>query len=150
VTIRQLTQRKFLHAWPTGRNRQVSILQTRPLKMDAKESAPEWQTGLLPTRPDDTALSEAIPLFFVGRNRNGFWVARESAGRRGGLFLFRRSATRFARRNGTAGGGATMFVEDPIELDLPNQGSKLAELMAVMTNIVSCRAPRVAKFFLGG
>jgi hypothetical protein len=38
-----------------------------------------------------------------------------------------------------------MLVEHPIELDLPNQGSKLAELMTALTNIVSRRAPRVAK-----
>jgi hypothetical protein len=140
VTIRQLTQRKFLQARATGRIRQS---QTQPLKRDAKASAQEWQTGQLPTRPDDTVLSDAIPLFFIGRNHNGFWVARDSAGRCGGLFLFRRSAARFARRNGLA--GATMLVEHPIELDLPNQGSKLAELMAALTNIVSRRAPRVAK-----
>jgi hypothetical protein len=108
------------------------------------EFALERKAASLPTRPDDTVLSEAIPLFFIGRNHNGFWVARESKGRYGGLFLFRRSAARFARRNGLSGGGATMLVEDPIELDLPNQGSKLAELMAALTNIVRRRAPRVA------
>jgi len=44
-----------------------------------------------PQRPDARALSEAIPLFFIGRNKNGLWVAREpavffcSSGRRCGL-----------------------------------------------------------------
>jgi hypothetical protein len=144
VTIRQLTQRKFLHARPTLRTRQSSILQGQPTKKAAKETVPERQTGQLPTRPDDTVLSDAIPLFFIGRNHNGFWIARESAARCGGVFLFRRSATRFARRNSTAGGGATMLVERLIELDLPNQGSKLAELMAAVIDIVSSRAPGVA------
>jgi hypothetical protein len=34
----------------------------------------------LPQRPDATMLSEAIPLFFIGRNHNGLWVAREATG----------------------------------------------------------------------
>ena len=38
-----------------------------------------------------------------------------------------------------------MLVEHPIELDLPNQGSKLAELMAALADVVNRRAPRVGK-----
>jgi hypothetical protein len=101
------------------------------------------QTAQLPPRPDCTILSDSIPLFFIGRNRSGFWVARESEGRSGGLFLFRWSAARFARRNGLAGGGATMLVEHSIELDLPNQGSRLVELIGTTTDIVKRRAPFV-------
>jgi hypothetical protein len=147
VTIRQLiTQRKFLRAPPSGRTQQSSILQGRLVEKGAKETVPAWQTGQqLPTRPDDTVLSDAIPLFFIGRNHNGFWVARESTGRCGGLFLLRRSAARFARRNGLSGGGATMLVDHPIELDLANRGSKLAELMAALADVVNRRAPRVGK-----
>jgi hypothetical protein len=96
--------------------------------------------------PDDTILSVSIPLFFIGRNQNGFWVAREAAGRCGGLFLFRWSAARFARRNSLAGGGATMLVEHSIELDLPNQGSRLVELIATIIDIVRRHAPLVATF----
>ena len=104
----------------------------------------EEKAGPLPTRPDDTVLSDAIPLFFIGRNQNGFWVAREAAGRCGGLFISRRSAVRFARKNRLVGAGATMIVENPIELELPNQGSRLAALIAVLTEAVNRRAPRVA------
>jgi len=39
------------------------------------------QIAELPERPDRTVLSDSIPLFFIGRDRNGFWVARESEGR---------------------------------------------------------------------
>jgi hypothetical protein len=144
VTVRQLTQRKFLHNRFSGGNRQPSAAQDPPLKEISKERDPQWSTRLLPTRPDDTVLSDSIPLFFIGRNQNGFWVARESAGRCGGLFLFRWSAARFARRNGLAGGGATMLVEHPIELDLRNQGSRFAALMAILAEAMSRRAPRVA------
>jgi hypothetical protein len=100
----------------------------------------------LPARPNSTVLNESIPLFFIGRNQNGFWVAREAAGRCGGLFLFRRSAARFARRNGLAGGGAIMLMEHPIELDIQNHGSRLAELIAATTDVVRRRAPFVARF----
>jgi hypothetical protein len=121
-------------------------LQGRSTKKGAKKLVPAWQIERqLPTRPDDTFLSDAIPLFFIGRNHNGFWVARESTGRCGGLFVFRRSAARFARRNGLSGGGATMLMDYPIELDLPNQGGKLAELMTALANLVNRRTPGVAK-----
>jgi len=40
-----------------------------------------------------------IPAFFIGRNKDGFWVAREVKGRIGGLFLLKNSALSFARRN---------------------------------------------------
>ncbi len=111
-------------------------LADQSFKEADKERAPQWQTARLPTRPDATILSESIPLFFIGRNHSGVWVAREAAGRCGGLFLFRWSAARFARKNGLAGGGATMLVEHSIELDLPNQGSRLAAPIATAADIV--------------
>jgi hypothetical protein len=113
------------------------------LQETGKECDSQWQTAQLPNRPDDTVLSDSIPLFFIGRNQNGFWVAREAASRCGGLFLFKWSATRFARLNGFAGGGATMFVEHSIELDLPNEGSRLAELVGTTIDIMRRRAPLV-------
>jgi hypothetical protein len=143
VTIRQLTQRKFLQDRFSGRARQAVAVQGQPLKEAGNECAPRRQIAQLPTRPDDTVLSNSIPLFFIGRNQNGFWVARESAGRCGGLFLFRWSAARYARKNGLAGGGATMLVEHSIELDLPNQGSRFAELIATTIDIIRRRAPFV-------
>jgi hypothetical protein len=143
MTIRQLTQRKFLQDRFSGRKQQTSTVQDQPLEEVGKDCARQWQTAQLPTRPDDTVLSDSIPLFFIGRNHNGFWVAREAAGRCGGLFLSRWSAARFARRNGLASGGATMLVEHSIELDLPNHGSRLVELIATTTDFVKRRAPFV-------
>jgi len=37
-----------------------------------------------PRRPDPRVLSASIPLFFIGRNKYGFWVARAAEGRVGG------------------------------------------------------------------
>jgi hypothetical protein len=115
------------------------------MRQDSGELDIERQIAQLPGRPDRTVLNNSIPLFFIGRTQNGFWVARESTGRCGGLFLFRRSAARFARRN-VLGGGATMLVEHSIELDLPNQGNRFVELIATTIDIVKRRAPRVAMF----
>jgi hypothetical protein len=99
----------------------------------------------LPPRPDRSVLSDSIPLFFVGPSQSGFWVARESEGRSGGIFLFRRSAARFARKKSSPGGCATMFVEH-LELDLPNQGSRVAELIARAMNVTKRRVPLLANF----
>ena len=70
-----------------------------------------------PRRPDTGVLSKSIPLFFIGRNRNGLWIAREAEGRTGGVFLLKRSALRFAQENSEPVGCATMFLAGPINLD---------------------------------
>ena len=41
---------------------------------------------------DPGIVSETIPAFFIGRNKEGFWVARDAKGRIGGIFLFENSA----------------------------------------------------------
>jgi hypothetical protein len=145
VTIRQLSRREFVHtrcsAW-----KHRTLIGQQQTPQDSGEQCVPSQTAQLPPRPDDTVLSDSIPLFFIGRNHNGFWVAREAAGRCGGLFLFRWSAARFARGNGLAGGGATMLVEHSIELDLPNQGNRVVELIGTIIDIVRRLAPLVTTF----
>lgn len=76
-----------------------------------------------PRRPDGRVLSGSIPLFFIGRNKNGLWVAREAEGRTGGIFLFKNSALRFARKHSASVGCATMFLAERFELDVENQGN---------------------------
>ena len=50
-------------------------------------------------QPLDPAIVDAsIPTFFVGRNGDGFWIARDANSQTGGLFLFKSSALAFARR----------------------------------------------------
>src|ERR1017187_2396820 len=46
---------------------------------------------------DPGVVSEAIPAFFIGRNKEGFWVARDVNGQIGGIFLFGNSAVSFAK-----------------------------------------------------
>lgn len=84
----------------------------------------------VPRRPITTLLSEAIPLFFIGRNKNGLWVAREENGRIGGIFLLKRSALRFAHDSTPPLGCATMEVPEGLELDIHNSGNPLIAWIA--------------------
>jgi len=86
---------------------------------------PPVTAAKFPRRPEAGALSESIPLFFIGRNENGFWLAREAEGRTGGIFLFKRSALRFAKKNSAPVGCATMLLADRFELDVENRGNPL-------------------------
>jgi len=109
---------------------------------EAGKSAARPMTGGFPPRPDGRSLSATIPLFFIGRNGRGVWLAREAEGRVGGLFLFKRSALRFAAKNDDAGGCATMSLGQRLELDVENRGSPFAAAL----DFAMCKlAPRMAK-----
>ncbi len=91
----------------------------------------EVTTQFMPLDPG--ILSESIPAFFIGRNRQGFWVARDAGGRIGGIFLLANSALSFARRNSPPTGCATIFPSERFELDLENSGNPLvAQLGSLM------------------
>ena len=77
----------------------------------------------LPQRPDRNILSEATPLFFIGQNRDGLWVARDVDGRVGGIFLLKQSALKFADKNAPPVGCAKMFLSGRFELDIKNKGN---------------------------
>jgi hypothetical protein len=144
--IRQLKYSRVLREiWPgemhlayAGHGQGVAAPR-RPLAASA--------TTQLPRRPDASALSEAIPLFYIGRNRSGLWVVREAAGGSGGLFLFKQSAARFARRQSEPAGCAMMFVAEPFDLDVENQGGRVAGLLAAVSKIaVRLIGPVVAEW----
>jgi hypothetical protein len=78
-----------------------------------------------PERPSSRILSQSIPLYFIARNKNGFWVVREAAGRCCGVFLFRRSALRFARKSSAPAGCATMLLTERFEPDVHGQANSL-------------------------
>jgi len=91
-------------------------------------------------RPLDSGIvSEAIPTYYVGQNRDGFWVARNAEGRFGGIFLFKNSALWFAKTRSRRTGCATIFLSDPFELDLKNRGNpfivQLAPLVKLATRL---------------
>jgi len=89
-----------------------------------------------PSRPDHSIVSEAIPVFFIARNHEGFWIAREADGRIGGIFLWQRSALRFAKRKAGAAGCATMHLADRFELDIQNDGNPLTASLAVVKRAI--------------
>jgi hypothetical protein len=89
---------------------------------------------------DPRVISNSIPAFFIGQNRDRLWVAREATGRIGGLFIFRSSALAFAREQGGAAGCATIFPSELIELDLENEGNPLTGPLAQLLRFGSfCR-----------
>jgi hypothetical protein len=62
--------------------------------------------------------SSRSPLFFIGRNRHGFWTLRDQSGARGGLFANLAEAYRFALFE--SGNRPQAIVEVPgfLELDM--------------------------------
>lgn len=99
-----------------------------------------------PQRPDPSIVSRAIPLVYVGRNHDGFWVALDADSRIGGLFLFKSGALRFGhrRRNGTL--SATM---EMAELELPgkNRGNPLVGYLAAAKHGAARLLSRLARPF---
>ena len=116
------------------------VKENRPTD-NPKPVVPVGMTAKYPRRPDSGVLSESIPLFFIARNRAGLWVAREAEGRAGGIFLFRRSALRFAKRSSGPRGCATMFLAEHLELDLENRGNQLIGWIGAVLNVLARYIP---------
>lgn len=83
-------------------------------------------TAAWPRRPSPGLLSERIPLFYISRDTDGFWLARHADAAVGGLFLRRRSAMNFAKRFCAPIPCATMILAEPHALDTENRGNRLA------------------------
>ena len=103
-------------------------------------------TAKFPRRPSLNVLSEAIPLFYICQNSNGFWIARDAEGRSGGLFLRKESAFRFARRKSEPVGCAMMLLDETIDLDVQNEGNRTAVALGAAIDLVKRRAPGLAAF----
>ena len=143
--IRQLKQSRVLRElWP-GEMRLAYVGQGQESVPPRRPFAVSTTATQLPQRPDASALSEAIPLFYIGRNKYRVWVVRAAEGQSGGLFLFKQSAARFARRQSKPDGCAMMFLAEPFELDVDNQGSRVAGLLAGASEVVARRAPLLVR-----
>lgn len=88
-----------------------------------------------PVDPD--IVSEAIPAFFIGRNADGFWVVRERNGLIGGIFFLKTSALSFARMQAGEAGCATIFPAERFELDITNNGNRLAGHIAPLMRLTA-------------
>jgi hypothetical protein len=80
-------------------------------------------TPFQPLDPD--ILNASIPAFFIGRDSDGFWLARDVKGENGGIFLLKSSALAFARKISGRVGCATIFPSERFELDVENNGNPL-------------------------
>jgi hypothetical protein len=98
---------------------------------------------------DPGIVSEAISAFFVGRNMEGFWVARDVNGQIGGIFLLETSALSFAKRNSRPAGCATIYPSGTIELDLENKGNPLVAQLGSLARLSASARQRMAAF-VGG
>jgi hypothetical protein len=93
----------------------------------------ETERALQPLDPG--TISDVIPAFFVGRNHDGLWVVREATGAVGGMFLFKDSATSFARRHSGSTGCATIFPAERFELNIANSGNPLAAFIGQLLRL---------------
>jgi hypothetical protein len=97
-------------------------------------------------RLDPAIVNDAIPAFFIGRNMEGFWVARDVKGKIGGIFLLENSAVAFARRNSRPLGCATISSPERFELDLENNGNPLVEPLGWLVRLTRRPLQRMAAF----
>jgi hypothetical protein len=98
-------------------------------------------------RPLDPGIvNETIPAFFIGRNMEGFWIARDANGQIGGIFLLKDSAVSFARKNSPPTGYATIFPSERIELDLDNKGNPLVAQLSWLKHLAERCRQRVVAF----
>lgn len=102
---------------------------------------------------DPDIVNAAIPAFFIGRDKEGFWLARDVKGQVGGIFLFEGSALSFARRHARRhswpSGCATIFSSERFELDLKNQGNPLIEYLRPLMRLAMHGWRRVAAALTG-
>src|SRR6266478_4730962 len=97
-------------------------------------------------RLDPGIVNEAIPAFFIGRNKEGFWIARDVNGRIGGIFLLETSALSFARKNSRPAGCATIFPSGRFELDLENKGNRFVVHLASLMRLAMRFRRQIAGF----
>ncbi len=93
---------------------------------------------------DPGIVNGAIPAFFIGRNKEGFWVARDVNGQIGGIFLLENSALSFAKRNSRPAGCATIFPSERFELDLENRGNPLVTQLGPLMRLAMRLRRRMA------
>ena len=108
-----------------------------PLTCPDLPQVPKRSAAPMPFQPlDADILNASIPAFFIGRDRDGFWVARDVSGRVGGLFLLESSAAAFARRHAWPSGCATVFSSELLELDLENEGNPLINYLRPLQRLM--------------
>jgi hypothetical protein len=110
----------------------------------ASEAPPKFEHAITSfARPGPDVLSRSIPVVFIGRNRDGFWVARDADGKFGGLFWRKGSALHFAKTNAGPAGCAALFPQARFELDLENRGNPLVAQLGMAKLFLSRQLRRL-------
>jgi hypothetical protein len=135
--------RKMLDAFVSGWMRFAASAAKRGRRQQFEESVRNRTyvhtgTPAITFEPlDPNVVCESIPAFFIGRNADGLWVAREARGRIGGLFIGKRSAVSFAHQQSGAAACATIFPSKQIELDLENEGNPRAHYLGRLLRVTA-------------
>jgi len=85
------------------------------------------------------------PLFLVGKDSQGHWVARDQSGLCGGLFVGRDEALKFARAENGNRPQAIVMVEHVLELDMsttPRASRSLIGAASARPSKQSAQRPR--------
>jgi hypothetical protein len=110
----------------------------------ASDGSPKFEHAVTSfQRPGPDVLSAAIAVVFIGRNRDGFWVARDADGKFGGLFWRKDSAVRFAKTNAGSAGCAALFPQARFELDLENGGNPFLGRLGIFKRLLVRPARRL-------
>ena len=87
--------------------------------------------------PSASGLSPA--LFLIGKNSRGNWVVQDAGGLRGGLFIDRTQALKFAMSENGSRPPAVIMVPDGLELDMSAKPSAVersaGNLHAALTRV---------------
>jgi hypothetical protein len=110
----------------------------------APDVSPKFQHAVTSfQRPGPEVLSRVIPVVFIGRNRDGIWVARDAEGKFGGLFWRKGTALRFAKASAGPAGCAAVFPQTRFELDIKNSGTPFLGGLGTVKRLLVRRATRL-------
>jgi hypothetical protein len=91
--------------------------------------------------PEANSLDRDAVRFLIGKDKDGFWVAREEYGCAGGRFFTERGAIQFAKRWASPLCCTTISVSDPLELDFKGEGDTFVPLAAALKGAYRVLAP---------
>jgi hypothetical protein len=83
--------------------------------------------------PPSTNLCSVAPMFLIGRDSEGHWVVRDTHGLRGGLFVDRNEALKFALFENGNRPQAVVMVPGILELDMSSKRPQARQAPAPAT-----------------
>jgi len=124
---------------------EIAMIAAQLMNQDSLPRVPAHPRIVARFQPLDPGIvNDAIPAFFIGRNKEGFWVARDVKGKIGGIFLLETSALSFARKNSRPFGCATISSSERFELDLENKGNPLVETLGWLMRLMRRQRRKIA------